>query len=168
MSTRSRRRKAEPAPRPWQPLGRAYKVPPGPERLVTIRAEAEARGADPDHAVRMALEPSEMYQNDRYTVIVERAEEGWVNRLSIRRNDRAAEPFPWRHLQRIKTELAGPDSEALELFPAESRLMDTANQRWLWCFPPGYTIPIGFNAPRNVASAEEAAAVGAVQAEEDR
>jgi hypothetical protein len=112
----------------------------------------------------MANAPVELWQNDRYTVIVERAEEGWPTQLSIRRNDRAAEPFPWRHLQRIKNELAGEDAEAIELFPAESRLLDTANQRWLWCFPPGYTVPIGFAGERNVSGPEEASHVGAVQA----
>jgi hypothetical protein len=34
----------------------------------------------------------------------------------------------WRDLQRIKNQLVGPECEAVELYPAESRKVDTANQ----------------------------------------
>lgn len=54
--------------------------------------------------------------------------------LSIRRRDRRSE-FPWRDLQRIKNELLGREIDALELLPAEARLVDTANQRYLWFVP---------------------------------
>ena len=51
--------------------------------------------------------------------------------LSIRRIDR--KPIrDWRDLQRIKNELVGPECEMVEIFPAESRLIDTANQFHLW------------------------------------
>ena len=51
--------------------------------------------------------------------------------LSIRRLDREA-VHDWRDFQRIKNELVGPEHEAVELYPAESRLMDTANQYHVW------------------------------------
>lgn len=41
----------------------------------------------------------------------------------------------WREMQRIKNELVGEEVEAVEVFPAESRLVDTSNQYHLWCFP---------------------------------
>ncbi len=63
--------------------------------------------------------------------------------LSIRRQENDA-VHDWRHLQRIKNELAGPETEAVELYPAESRLVDGANQYHLWCFP-GFRFPFGFN-----------------------
>jgi hypothetical protein len=107
----------------------------------------------------------ETWLNHLYVVIVERAADGGVSTLSIRRQDRAPEPFPWRHLQAIKNQLAGPDAEAIELFPAENRVVDTANQRWLWCAPPGERFEIGFNEGRIVTGADEAARIGAVQAE---
>lgn len=61
----------------------------------------------------------------------------------------------WRDMQRIKTELLGPDWEAIELYPAESRVVDTANQYHLFCFPPGtpgheVVGSIGFQAGRMV------------------
>lgn len=68
-----------------------------------------------------------------------------VVQLSISRVDRTA-ARDWRDFQRIKNQLVGPDCEAIELYPAESRLVDTANQFHLWCvaeplfrFPFGYT-----------------------------
>lgn len=61
--------------------------------------------------------------------------------LSIRRNDREA-ARDWRHFQRIKNELAGRDWEAVELYPAEDRKVDGANQYHLWCWP--FRLPFGF------------------------
>ena len=100
-------------------------------------------------------------------------------RLSIRRDDRRPDR-DWRHHQAIKNQLAGPEVEAVELFPAESRLVDTANpvelfpaesrlvdtanQTWLWVAAPGDRFPFGFD-ERVVTGTDEAAKVGAVQRE---
>lgn len=51
----------------------------------------------------------------------------------------------WRDFQRIKNELVAPEAEAVELFPAESRLVDTANHYHLWVFPE-YRFPFGMQA----------------------
>lgn len=63
--------------------------------------------------------------------------------LSIKRRDR--EPVGderFRDFQAIKNHLVGAETEAVELYPAESRLVDTANQYHLWCtrqkFPFGF------------------------------
>lgn len=74
----------------------------------------------------------------------------------------------WREMQRVKNELLGEDWEAVELYPAERRVVDMANQFHLFGFP--HEIPIGFpvtdpEAVRKTAS--EAAAVGAVQRPRD-
>ncbi len=50
----------------------------------------------------------------------------------------------WRHLQRIKNQLAGEDREALELFPDERRLVDVSNVTHLWVLRRGQRIPFGF------------------------
>lgn len=53
--------------------------------------------------------------------------------LSIKRIDK--EPImDWRDLQTIKNRFCGPDVEAMQLFPAEARLVDTSNQYHLWAF----------------------------------
>src|SRR5690348_14199677 len=67
----------------------------------------------------------QIFTNDVY--MVEMASAAPFIRLSIRRHD--GEPCNnWRDLQQIKNELVGPEFEAVELFPAESRLIDTCNQ----------------------------------------
>lgn len=70
--------------------------------------------------------------------------------LSIRRLDR--KPVrDWRDLQRIKNQLLGAECEAIEIFPAESRLIDTANQYHLWGFDhPGVRIRAGWFGRREV------------------
>ena len=63
--------------------------------------------------------------------------------MSIKRHDR--EPMQdWRVLQRIKTEIAGAETDAIELYPAESRVVDTANQYHLYAFVGCGPIPVGF------------------------
>jgi hypothetical protein len=62
--------------------------------------------------------------------------------LSIRRQDGAA-VHDWRDFQRIKNELCGDEAEAIELYPAESRLVDGANQYHLYVLV-GARWPIGF------------------------
>jgi len=49
----------------------------------------------------------------------------------------------WSDLQDIKNQLHGPENEALELYPAESRLVDPSNHYLLWCVPKGIRLPIG-------------------------
>jgi hypothetical protein len=67
-----------------------------------------------------------------------------LTHLVIRRHDRLP-CKSWAHFQRIKNELAGPECEAVELFPAESRLVDTANEYHLWVHAkPGFRFPIGW------------------------
>jgi hypothetical protein len=68
---------------------------------------------------------------------------GQVTWLSIKRCDRRT-MRDWRDLQRIKNELVSPEAEAVELFPSESRLVDTSNQYHLFVFL-NYRLPFGFN-----------------------
>lgn len=64
--------------------------------------------------------------------------------LVIRRLDAEA-VHDWRHFQRIKNELCGPECEAIEIYPAESRLVDASNQYHLFVMPPGFKFPFGYN-----------------------
>jgi len=87
----------------------------------------------------------ETWKNSIYTVTVHREDNGSAY-LSIKANDRHWR-HDWRHLQRIKNELLGEEVEALELYPATSRVVDDANQFHLWAFAPGFRIPTGFAGP---------------------
>ena len=132
----TRARKAQPKAREWEPMRRARPVPP---TAAQIRA-VEDLGLDTDEV----FDPNrEIWRNDRYVVHVDRKANGDVISLSIRRHDRRP-ARDWRDFQRIKNEVAGYDIEAVELYPSQIRVVDTANQYWLWCFPPGQVFPAGF------------------------
>lgn len=82
--------------------------------------------------------------------------------LSVKRRDREA-IHDWRDLQTIKNLIVGAEHEGFEVYPAESRLVNTANQYHLWVFAdPRVRLPVGFRA-REVMDAQAAAAQGARQ-----
>lgn len=90
-----------------------------------------------------------IWKNDRYQVnkrIMTPLDERYPSliHLSIRRLDRNT-IHDWRDLQEIKNLLVGPENEAAELYPAESRRVDTANQYHLWVLAdPQKRFPFGF------------------------
>jgi hypothetical protein len=89
---------------------------------------------------------------------------GDVAWLSIMRRDREV-IRDWRDLQAIKNAIVGPEHEGFELYPAESRLVDTANQFHLFVFMDRRVrMPVGF-VDREVTGTAEAMAVGARQRE---
>ena len=142
-------------PRVWQPLYRAQLIIP--DKL------AEAANQDPALMQQVVLMmDAEVWRNDKYVVIVERHEGGWVTHLSIRRDDRKP-IMDWRDKQRIKDQLAGEETDAVELYPMRSRLVDGANQYHLWCLRPGLKFPLGWDEGFLVGTAEEATVTGAVQ-----
>jgi hypothetical protein len=60
--------------------------------------------------------------------------------------------------QRIKNELVGKEHEAVELYPAESRKVDSSNQYHLWVLvEKGLKFPFGYTT-RDVLSPEALAA----------
>ena len=110
----------------------------------------QARKAAKDHY--KSMEKEEVWINDIYQVAVNKHEHGdWIH-LSIKRKDREqiSDPARWQHFQWIKNQLVGEEHEGLELYPAESRIVNTANQYHLWVLDK---IPFGFN-KRIVSSAD--------------
>lgn len=95
------------------------------------------------------LAEDEVWLNDTYQVNVRRmkaADEGAPDmvHLSIKRRDKAP-VTDWRDKQAIKNQLVGPECEGVELYPAESRMVDTANQYHLWCIAdPTFRFPFGW------------------------
>jgi hypothetical protein len=94
-----------------------------------------------------------VFVNNRYTVYIREFKWSEVEEdevvgvhLSFKRNDKEVmnSPDDWRDKMRIKNELAGDECEAVELFPAMSRLTDSANQYHLWCLPAGRKFPCGY------------------------
>lgn len=146
----------------WQPLQPATVIP-------LTEAQIETRLADPSYLSHRGdltddqlrgffreLAKDEVWKNNRYQVNVRRGQAldnaPTITHLSIKRLDK--QPIhDWRDLQRIKNQLVGPECEAIELYPAESRVVDLANQFHLWVFnDPGYRIPFGFDGGRHVDS----------------
>lgn len=90
------------------------------------------------------------YVNDTYQVAIDDnpsiTSTHWPDMycLSIRRLDREV-IRDWRDLQEIKNLLIGKEHEGFELFPAESRLVDSANQYYIFVFKdPKMRLPFGF------------------------
>ncbi len=79
------------------------------------------------------LTPIKVFQNNIYRVEIVHTPPctPTFTHLSITRLD-GGTCNEWSHLQRIKNEIVGPEHEAIELFPAESRLVNTGNQYHLW------------------------------------
>lgn len=136
-------------------------------------AKLVAAGVLPTDALKAARRRGQIqervWKNDLYTVFVDQhaphgfGDEVVVWELSIKRNDK--EPIhDWRHLLAIKNELCGQEVEAFELYPAESRVMDTANQYYLYAImaPVGFRFPVGFTLGKR-ATPEEAERFGAKQ-----
>jgi hypothetical protein len=85
--------------------------------------------------VRVHDRSGEVWRNSRYFVEVTRipveALDVPVIHLQIESNDHRP-IHNWRDFQRIKTEILGEEEEALELYPAESCLVDDRNAYHLW------------------------------------
>lgn len=101
-----------------------------------------------------------------YQVNLKRVDTGFgvpMLHISCKRRDR--EPLhDWRVKQDIKNAIVGPQCEAAELYPAESRLVDTANQYHLWAFDdPRFDFPFGFRERLVLGPGEGPLVPGAVQ-----
>lgn len=94
-----------------------------------------------------------VWSNDVYQATTLERHDGWTY-ISFKRHDRAA-VRDWRHFQAIKNECCGAEREAVELFPAESRLIDESNQYHLYVAPEGMTLPFGDHSGRSVITPAE-------------
>jgi len=82
------------------------------------------------------------HKNSIYSVQTYLREDGMLL-AGVRRHDQGTD-CPWAHKQRIKNELFGKSSCAVEVFPPCSELVDDANIYWLWVYPlgrgPGFSL----------------------------
>lgn len=132
---------------PWDMFYPATPIPMTDEQ---VDAHARALGVSREEVLQVQADEkanSMIFKNSIYQVAVRKVKpDNWPEMawLSIKRIDR--EPVhDWRHLQRIKNEIIGPEHEGLELYPAEERVVDTANQYHLWVLmDPRVRIPFGF------------------------
>jgi hypothetical protein len=128
----------------WRPLQRVGAEPPAP---ALVRAWSQEFGIDEAEARRRIVaysETVELWANDLYQVEVERNAAEASARINIRRRDGFV-GRDWRHFQQIKNEVVGAECEAVELYPAETRLVDTSNKFTLFaCLDPTFRFPFGW------------------------
>jgi hypothetical protein len=103
-----------------------------------IAATVKEFGVTVEEATR-ALEDEkkqeQIWVNEKYQVAVRRFNHekfGLCLQINIRRRDGNVIFRDWREFQKIKNQLADPEFEAIEIYPAESRLVDTSNKYQLW------------------------------------
>lgn len=135
----------------WRPLQRAY-VKPASESLIQEWMKLTGSTREEVMASMHDEESAELWRNDLYQVQKRHLTLNIVH-LNIRRVDGGPIMRDWRHFQRIKNELIGEECEAIELYPAESRLVDTSNKYHLiGCADPTFRFPFGdiFGGKRDV------------------
>ena len=149
-----RRPAAQPPPGGWHPVLR-HSPRPGPRRRwepltgpLTFSLGGSA-GAPAIKPGAVEGHPQvEAWKNTFYVVLVRRRDDGSPESLEIMPS-LTAPPAPpghlWKDFQRIKDQLAGPETEAAELYPARSRLIEPPgiDAYFLWCLPPGAEYPFG-------------------------
>jgi hypothetical protein len=117
-----------------------------------FRKECMKHGSTKKQADKIYREhrQQETWCNELYMVHIDRDREhgfgdlvGTMSEISVRRQDRG-HIKDWRHMQEIKNQLVGEECEGCELYPAESRLRDSANQFWMYVFnDPTVRFPFG-------------------------
>jgi hypothetical protein len=129
----------------WQPLTPATSF--RPYRDSDLRMLAKKAGVSLEEMrkkLEAAEEGTQFWLNDLYQVQVRTCGAALVH-LNIRRRDGKPIFRDWRHFQQIKNELVGPECEAVELYPAESRKVDTSNKYHLWCVTDStFRFPVGW------------------------
>ena len=134
-------------PRHWQPLVEIdpdqTRVPPELVAVVMQRyakTEAEAR-----EFLKVGEANYRFFVNNLYQVQVGLADDGGhCLHINIRRKDGGMFK-DWLHFQQIKNEVAGPEREAVEIYPAESRKVDTSNKWHLWVLPENMQFKFGWS-----------------------
>jgi len=130
------------------------------QRLDRNDALAKQFGTTVDAVQRQltSIEQEEaIWINSRYQVNIRRIHndrEGAPDlvHLSIKRRDKGqVGEERYRDFMRIKDELLSPEHEAIEIYPARSREVDTSNQYHMWAIDSSeWRVPFGFSDGRKV------------------
>jgi hypothetical protein len=124
-------------------------------RKISARIKASRKFQPLKWSQEIMPDGAQIWDNDLYSVTVRIHKDGWPLgggpwvQLGISCHD--GEPrHDWRDFQAIKNQLCGPEYEAVELYPAESRLLDPSNYFILFCAPK---IPLGIYQGRRFSNA---------------
>jgi hypothetical protein len=85
------------------------------------------------------------YQNGAYAVLVRTIPSGWgrIEHASI--HTLTGGDISWRDKQRIKNEIFGEHALAVEVFPPQAELIDSADAFHLWILPEGFRLPFSLD-----------------------
>ena len=100
------------------------------------------------------LKKCELWSNEKFMIQVYKGSDademihidqlkGKCTWLSIRTQDRNTN-ISWAELQDIKNTLCGKECDALQMYPKESRLVDSSNQYHLIVLPEDIPLPFGW------------------------
>jgi len=95
---------------------------------------------DLDNAKNIPKGMTRAFRNTRYTVMVydnSPVSTGTATRVMIQKHNNTPILNHWSELQKIKNEIFGEETTAVEYYPAQSQLIDDYNIYWLWIFPEG-------------------------------
>ena len=84
------------------------------------------------------------YRNTRFTVMVydkSPVSTGTAIRVMVQKHNDTPIVNHWSEMQKIKNEIFGEETTAIEYYPAKSQLIDDYNIYWFWIFPEGF-LPI--------------------------
>ncbi len=84
-------------------------------------------------------------QGRKYCVLARQINTSWgvVEHICMRNAE--GTDIPWAEKQRIKNELFGESRLAIEVYPAQDRLVDEANMYHLWILPEWFEMPFGIH-----------------------
>jgi len=80
------------------------------------------------------------YHNERYVVMINdncKTDKGTAIRAMVQQHDDKPIENHWSKMQKIKNELFGEETMAIEYYPRESKLTNDHNIYWMWIFPEG-------------------------------
>jgi hypothetical protein len=84
------------------------------------------------------------YRNTRFIVMVydnSPVSTGTAIRVMVQKHNDTPIVNHWSEMQKIKNEIFGEETTAIEYYPAKSQLIDDYNIYWFWIFPEG-VLPI--------------------------
>lgn len=144
----------------WTPFAPATSTTTPAQRDAMIADAIKISGISLDQATALVddLDNDRLFLNSRYQVACRKypasAPFPDIGHLSIKRLNKAPIPASaYRDFMRIKDEICGPEFEAVQIFPARSDEIDTANQYHLWVFlDPSFRLPFGWHGQRLVSS----------------
>lgn len=130
--------------RPWRPFALTTPVRPDGSVDEAVANAKETFLSNSHYLVFVrVIDPEDPYDADKLDPQLPEIEgQPSMVHLSMRTVENDVR-HDWREMQRVKNEILGPEWEGMELYPAESRVVDTANQYHLWCLP--FTLPFGWH-----------------------